>query len=93
MAHLKLPFSFFRRGIDPRSLKTSQMLVPKVWIDNMERLFSALDPFPDERQQHTVFLFVGVKESTHMPVPSKRSPCEMNTLVIRLHRTLPLFID
>jgi hypothetical protein len=60
----------------------------------MKRPFTAFKSFLDERQQHTVFLFVCVKESANMTVlPDERRPCEMNRLVNRLHRKVLFLID
>src|SRR6195256_6730292 len=60
----------------------------------MKRPFTAFKSFLDERQQHTVFLFVCVKESANMPMlPDERRPCEMNWLVTGLHRKFLFRID
>src|SRR5258708_21030754 len=63
------------------------MLVLKPRIHDMERLFTAIEAFLYERQQHAVFFIQAVEERANMPLASQGGAGKMNALLDSIHRT------
>jgi len=53
--------------IDPGRCQPLEVCVTSSGIDDMEGLLAAREPLLDERQQHTVFFIMTVKERADMP--------------------------
>src|ERR1700685_511786 len=61
------------------------MIVKRLWVDDMKRLFPTLDAFANKRQQHAIFFFGSIKESADMPMLVESRSCQVNGTFSTIH--------
>ena len=66
VAQVELPARFGGGHIDPRLSQPSDMLIPTLGVDDMERPIPALEALLDEREEDSILLVTVAKERTHV---------------------------